>query len=103
MVPSGNGAPAKLVIHWSPQAKQALSDTLLRIDQQDPRTSRLVLQRLERVLAVLAVRPELGTQVSRTGFRRFFIPKTGHYIDYRILGDEILISKWRRLTRRRKN
>jgi plasmid stabilization system protein ParE len=103
MTGSVSSGPAKLVAHWATDAEKSLRATLLRIQQQDPGTSQLVLQRVQRALAVLLIQPGLGTPISGTSYRRFVIPKTGHYIDYRVLGGELLISKWKRQTRKRKN
>ena len=102
MASSASAGPAKLVVHWTQDAENSLRVTLLRIYQQDPGTSQLVLQRVRRALAVLVIQPSLGTPIPGTIYRRFTIPKTGHYIDNRVLGGELLISKWKRQTRKRK-
>ncbi|WP_373997010.1 type II toxin-antitoxin system RelE/ParE family toxin [Duganella vulcania] len=100
---SGSAGSASLIVRWSRAAEKSFGDTLRRIHQQDPGTSQLILQRVHRALAVLVIQPGVGTPIPGTHIRRFVIPRTGHYIDYRVVDGELLISKWMRQTRKRKN
>lgn len=104
MPKSANAGLAKLAIRWSRGAQASFSSTLERIRSQDPGTEALVLQRVDRALAVLVLQPGLGTPILGTAtMRRFAIPNTGHFVDYRVVGGNLVISNWMRQTRRRKH
>jgi plasmid stabilization system protein ParE len=68
---------------------------------QDMEAGRLLLQRLQRALDLIAEQPGIGTQTKQKNLRRFPIPRTGHTIEYRVGRGGITITRWARQTRKR--
>ncbi|MYN38302.1 type II toxin-antitoxin system RelE/ParE family toxin [Duganella sp. FT109W] len=92
--------PAKLAVRWSAKAQHSLEQTLAHINAQDESAGRLVLQRLQVALDLIAIQPHIGTPTNRRRSRRFPVPKTGHTIDYRVEQSEILVLRWMRQRRK---
>jgi plasmid stabilization system protein ParE len=82
------------LINWSTSAQKAFLNTLARIKNEDAGAARLVLQRVEKSLVLLAIQPGLGTFTAMSGVRRYAIPQTGHTINYRFVHDELRILRW---------
>ncbi|MBA5605719.1 type II toxin-antitoxin system RelE/ParE family toxin [Duganella sp. FT3S] len=92
---------AELRVVWQPRAWQSFVRTLQHLSAQDAMAAELVARRVEEALAVLATRPDIGTLTLAPGRRSFPVPRTGHTIDYRVVRDELRISRWARQTRHR--
>jgi len=91
-----------LLIRWTTNAYQALVNSLAHIENEDTFAARLVLQRVEKSLLLLAIQPGMGTMTARPGVRRYHIPQTGHTINYRIVQDELRILRWYRQRQQQK-
>jgi plasmid stabilization system protein ParE len=72
---------------------------MAHIYAQDVGTGRLMLQRLQTALDLIAIQPHIGTPTNRRFVRRFPVPKTGHSIDYSSDQNEILVLRWMRQRR----
>lgn len=90
-----HGAASK-PLEWTPRASQAYHATLARIAEEDPRTARLVRERVEHALRMIQSQPNIGTPSLRRGVRRYPIPNTGHVINYRIVRHAVRIVLWYR-------
>lgn len=90
----------ELSIIWSVSAEKAFLETLERIQSEDAGTARLVLQRVDKSISLLAVQPGMGTFTAMPGVRRYAIPQTGHTINYRIAHGELRILRWYRQRQR---
>lgn len=101
-MPSGSGTPAKLPVRWNSRARTSLNNSLHHIGAQDPGTSILIQQRVSAALDAIAIQPGIGTPTQRRNTRRFPIAKTGHAIEYTVVGGEIIITRWVRQVRVRK-
>ncbi|MRX09771.1 hypothetical protein GJ697_18195 [Pseudoduganella sp. FT25W] len=95
-----NAKPARLVISWSARAQKSLDQTIGHVYAQDTNTARLIIQRLQKALDLIATQPAIGTPTKIAGLYRFPIPKTGHTIEYRIHQTSITIMRWARHTRK---
>jgi plasmid stabilization system protein ParE len=83
-----------------PSAEAAYFRSLQYIAEQDEQAADLVIERVDKSLALIVAQPEIGTPTSTHGRRRFPIPKTGHVIEYRVTKKEIRITRWARHTRK---
>lgn len=90
----------ELSIIWSSSAEKTLLNTLDRIESEDAGTARLVLQRVEKSISLLAAQPGMGTFTAMPGVRRYAIPQTGHTINYRVAYGELRIQSWYRQRQR---
>ena len=97
---SGPAQSTSLTVRWLPSALRSYFQTIARVRDQDVFTASMMAQRVERASAVLLLQPEIGTLTPRAGTRRFAIPRTGHTIEYRVVGNELRITSWARQTRR---
>jgi plasmid stabilization system protein ParE len=85
-----------LVIVWSASAQKAFFTSLEKIENEDTGTARMIIQRVDKSLTLIAAQPNLGTFTAMTGVRRYAIPNTGHTINYRVAHGELRISRWYR-------
>lgn len=85
-----------LAIVWSSSAQKAFFATLERIENEDAGTARLIIQRVDKSITLIAAQPSLGTFTAMTGVRRYAIPNTGHTINYRVAHGELRIVRWYR-------
>ncbi|WP_168167754.1 hypothetical protein [Duganella sp. HH101] len=79
-----------------------MNNSLHRIGAQDPSTSILIQQRVSAALDAIAMQPGIGTPTRRRNTRRFPIAKTGHVIEYTLVGGAITVTRWVRQARVRK-
>ncbi|GAC1609280.1 MAG: hypothetical protein NVS3B3_15520 [Aquirhabdus sp.] len=89
-----------LSIIWSASAQKAFLDTLERIEKEDIGTARLLLQRVEKSISLLAIQPGMGTFTAMPGVRRYAIAQTGHTVNYRVVHGELRILRWYRQRQR---
>jgi plasmid stabilization system protein ParE len=101
-MPSAKGVRAKLAVRWTSDARAAVDRSLEHIATQDRNASELVNQWLLAALDAISLQPGIGTSTRRKNTRRFPIPKTGHAIEYRVVEDEITVTRWVRQSRVRK-
>lgn len=85
-----------LAVVWSVSAQKAFFATLEKIENEDPGTARLVIQRVDKSITLIAAQPNIGTITAMTGVRRYAIPNTGHTINYRVAHGELRILRWYR-------
>lgn len=85
-----------LTVVWSASAQSAFFTTLEKIDNEDAGTARLIIQRVDKSITLIAAQPSLGTFTAMTGVRRYAIPNTGHTINYRVAYGELRILRWYR-------
>lgn len=90
----------ELSIVWSASAEKAFLETLERIQSEDAAAARLVLQRVDKSISLLALQPSMGTFTAMPGVRRYAIPQTGHSVNYRIAHGELRILRWYRQRQR---
>lgn len=83
-------------LEWARPARAAYEATIDRITGEDPVTAGLVEARVARSLALLMMRPGLGTPSVITGRRVYAVPRTGHTFNYRVTDDVIYILRWYR-------
>jgi len=70
-----------------------------RIAAQDPHTSVVLRQRVEKIIDLLLTQPSIGTPVAGGAAWRFPIPHTGHTIEYMVADGKLKITRWYRQTR----
>ncbi|WP_404990945.1 type II toxin-antitoxin system RelE/ParE family toxin [Duganella sp. 3397] len=97
-----SGTSAKWTIRWSSPAEAAMRKTLDHIFLQDPFAAAMVKKRLTAALDVISLQPNIGTPARTKSTRRFPIPKTGHVIEYRFAGNQVVITRWARHAQVRK-
>lgn len=85
-----------LAVVWSATAQKAFFATLEKIENEDAGTTRLIIQRVDKSISLIAAQPSLGTFTAMTGVRRYAIPNTGHMINYRVAHGELRILRWYR-------
>lgn len=90
------GSAHTLAIVWSASAQEAFLASLEKIENEDVGTARLIIQRVDKSLSLIAAQPSIGTFTAMTGVRRYAIPKMGHTINYRIAHGELRILRWYR-------
>ena len=75
---------------WSGAAKSDYLNLLSYTAAESPRNARLVQQRIDRALSLL---PDfrLGRPGSRPNTFKFHIPKTSHFVVYRISSDDAVV------------
>lgn len=95
--------PASTVkrLEWSPRALAAFEKSLAYITLESPANALLVIQRVEKSLALIRANPEIGTPVPGEHSRRYSIANTGHVIRYRVNGSIIQIQRWHRARQER--
>jgi plasmid stabilization system protein ParE len=85
-----------LTVVWSASAQSAFFASLEKIENEDAGAARLIIQRVDKSINLIAAHPNLGTFTAMTGVRRYAIPNTGHTINYRIAHGELRILRWYR-------
>lgn len=82
-----------LTVVWSVSAQRAFFATLEIIENEDAGMARLLIQRVDKSISLIATQPSLGTFKAMTGVWRYAIPYTGHMINYRVAHGEIRILR----------
>jgi plasmid stabilization system protein ParE len=82
-----------LAVVWSASAQKTFFASLEKIENEDAGTARLIIQRVDKSISLIAAQPNLGTFTSMTGVRRYAIPNTGHTINYRVAHGELRILR----------
>ncbi len=86
-------------LEWLASARRAYLETLEYIAREDEHAARQVVQRVDKSLATIQAMPMIGTPTAAPGVRRYPIPNTGHMINYKVTGAQIVVQRWYRARR----
>jgi len=59
-----------------------------------------IRERLIAVVTLLQIHPHAGHATSRAGVRRFGLAPYPYFIDYRVVGDDLIVMRFRHAARR---
>jgi toxin ParE1/3/4 len=59
-----------------------------------------VRERLLAVVTLLQIHPHAGHATSRAGIRRFGLAPYPYFVDYRVVGDDLIVMRFRHAARR---
>lgn len=87
--------PPNKPLEWTNRAAQEYLHALAFIaTESGARNATLVMQRIERAEAILAIQPNIGTPGRRAGTREYPEKRTGHTLIYRLTSSRIQILRF---------
>jgi toxin ParE1/3/4 len=89
-------------LRYTKRAAQQIDKSLSYIAEQSPQGAAHVRERLFAAVTLLQYRPYAGRATSRAGIRRFSLLPYPYFIDYRIVGDDLIVMRFRHAARKSK-
>jgi plasmid stabilization system protein ParE len=80
-------------LRYTKRAAQQIDKSLSYIAEQSPQGAAHVRERLFAAVTLLQYRPYAGRATSRAGIRRFSLLPYPYFIDYRIVGDDLIVMR----------
>ena len=70
------------------------------VAERSPQGAVRIRERLLAVVTLLQIHPHAGHATSRAGVRRFGLAPYPYFIDYRVVGDDLIVMRFRHAARR---
>ena len=94
------GQAQAVKLRYTKRAVQKIDKALDYLAERSPQGAARVRERLLAVVQLLLSHPAAGHATSRSGIRRFAATPYPYLIDYRVVGDEVVIMRFRLAARR---
>jgi toxin ParE1/3/4 len=87
-------------LRYTKRAAGQIDKALDYVEERSPQGAAHVRERLLAVVTLLQLHPHAGHATSRPGVRRFGLAPYPYFIDYRVVGDDLIIMRFRHSARR---
>ena len=87
-------------LHYTKRAAGQIDKALDYVAERSPQGAVRVRERLLAVMTLLQIHPHAGHATSRFGVRRFGLAPYPYFIDYRVVGDDLIVMRFRHAARR---
>jgi toxin ParE1/3/4 len=89
-----------LRLRYTKRAAGQIDEALDYVAERSPQGAVRVRERLLAVVTLLQLHPHAGHATSRAGVRRFGLAPYSYFIDYRVVGDDLIVMRFRHAARR---
>ena len=89
-------------LRYTKRAAQQIDKGLGYVAERSPQGATHVRERRLAVATLLQFKPHAGHATSRAGVRRFSLMPYPYFIEYRIVGDDLIVMRFRHGARRSK-
>jgi len=87
-------------LRYTKRAAGQIDKALDYVTEKSPQGAAHVRDRLLAVVTLLQIHPHAGHATSRAGVRRFGLAPYPYFIDYRVVGDDLIVMRFRHAARR---
>lgn len=87
-------------LRYTKRAAGQIDKALDYVAEKSPQGVARVRERLLAVVTLLQIHPHAGRATSRAGVRRFGLAPYPYFIDYRVVGDDLIVMRFRHAARR---
>ena len=87
-------------LRYTKRAAGQIDRALDYVTEKSPHGAVRVRERLLAVVTLLQIHPHAGRATSRAGVRRFGLAPYPYFIDYRVVGDDLIVMRFRHAARR---
>ena len=91
-----------MTLRYTKRAAQQIDKALGYVAERSPQGAAHIRERLLAVVTLLQFKPLAGRATSRAGVRRFTLVPYPYFVEYRILGDELIVMRFRHGARKSK-
>jgi toxin ParE1/3/4 len=89
-----------LRLRYTKRAAGQIDEALDYVAARSPQGAVRVRERLLAVVTLLQLHPHAGHATSHAGVRRFRLAPYPYFIDYRVVGDDLIVMRFRHAARR---
>jgi toxin ParE1/3/4 len=87
-------------LRYTKRAAAQIDKALGYVAERSPQGAARVHERLLAVVTLLQIHPHAGHATSRAGVRRFGLTPYPYFIDYRVVGDDLIVMRFRHAARK---
>jgi plasmid stabilization system protein ParE len=81
-------------------AARQVAAALDYVAEASPQGAANIRRRILEISALLESHPQIGHRTDRPGVRRLVVTPYPYFIDYRVVGDEVIVMRFRHAARR---